>query len=190
MIHAGDDNLFAISAEIIEIRDACMFGSFRFVLHGKVCGNWNDWAHLESCYSWLREFHTKPMPRYEPELLSLPADEVFDRLVRPVLVSPRDTSAPSVPKYYPDTYERFHISHLGMSSFDSVTVLLIEGPELQRCVWQSVDDSAAHSETFPPHHMQNVARDFCALFEAEASARGFALWMPSKVNPTRQSSPA
>jgi hypothetical protein len=38
---------------------------------------------------------------------------------------------------YEDTYSRFHISHVGMSSFDRVTVLFLKSQDgLERLVWQ------------------------------------------------------
>jgi len=171
MIMAGHNNDFAIAAEVTEIIDNWILGRFRFVLHGRTCGNWNDEAALNACHGWLKDFSMNSRARFEPELLTLPDVEVFERLVKPVLAQYDDEK---VPELYSDTLGRFHISHLGMSSFDAVTMVLIEGEDQQRCVWQ-VGNAPVTSDLFPLNHMQNVAREFCDLMEKEVSAIGHVL---------------
>ncbi|OYW27100.1 MAG: hypothetical protein B7Z47_06985 [Chthoniobacter sp. 12-60-6] len=171
MIVAGYDNNFSIAAEVTEITDNWILGRFRFVLHGKVCGNWDDAADLRGCHGWLKDFSIHFLPRFEHGLLTLPEVEIFERLVKPVLVQP---DAEEYAEVYPDTLSRFHISHLGMSSFNAVTMVLVEGAEQQRCVWQANNDPIM-SDLFPQNCMQNVAQEFCDLFQKEVAAHGHVL---------------
>lgn len=171
MVVAGHNNDFAIAAEVTEIVDGWIFGRFRFVLHGKDCGNWSDTVDLRGCHGWLKDFSINLLPRFEPGLMTLPAVEIFERLVKPVLMQPNGEEYPEV---YPDTFSRFHISHLGMSSFSAVTMVLVEGTEQQRCVWQANDEPII-SDVFPLNCMQSVARGFCDLLEREVAALGHVL---------------
>jgi len=170
MISTGDNKSFAIAAEITGTPNGWLLGKFRFVLHGHVCGNWNDDADLRGCYGWLKDFAEKPRLRFEPGLMDLSPDNVFSNLVLPVI---EQSGQERIPELYSDTFSRFHISHLGMSSFDRVTMVLIESPERQRCVWKEGND--IHDDVFPPGHMQTVASEFCVLLEREAASLGVLL---------------
>lgn len=170
MIVTGNKEMFAIAAEVIETPNNWLLGRLRFVFHGQTCGNWNDETDLRGCYGWLKDFAEKPRRRFEPGLLELTPMEVFDRLVRPV----QNRDEGPVVEYYDETFSRFHISHLGMSSFDKVVMVLVEGPKAQRCLWQEGDESI-HDDVFPSGHMQQVTLDFCRLVEREAMAIGVAL---------------
>jgi len=99
----------------------------------------------------------------------LSANEVFVRLVDPVLASSSGIRRNEV---YPDTFSRFHISHLGMSAFDKVVMVLIEDDASQRCIWREGDETELHDDEFARWHMQTVAAEFCGLLRAEASAIG------------------
>jgi hypothetical protein len=169
MIVAGKNEVFSIAAELTGTTGGWVFGRLRFFLHGHCCGDWKDEVDLKGCYSWLIDFATNPRNRFEQELLALPANEVFLRLVDPVLASPSGIRRNEV---YPNTFSRFHISHLGMSAFDRVVMVLIEDNASQRCVWREGDKSELHDDMFPRWHMQSVAAEFCGLLCTEASAIG------------------
>lgn len=172
MIVAGNNEMFAISAEITHNSSGWILGRFRFVLHSRLCGNWQDETDLRACYGWLHDFADKPRRRFEPGLLDLSAEAIFERLVRPVL---KDADEARIPEFYEDTFSRFHIEHLGMSSFDRVIMVLIEGPEKQRCVWKDDQDERIYDDSFPCGHMQQVAKEFCKLFEAELTGLGMMM---------------
>src|SRR5688572_7749235 len=164
MIVAGDNRVFAIAAEITGTESGWIFGRFRFVFHSYPCGNWSDETDLKACYSWLKDFIENPRARFEPGLMEMSNSDVFDRLIKPVLA---DESKAVIPEAYQDTFSRFHISHLGMSSFDRIIMVLIESSELQRCVWHVQGEPQIHDDRFPSGHMQQVAMEFCRLFERE-----------------------
>lgn len=168
MIIAGSTQVFGIAAEITQNSD-WILGRFRFVFHGRPCGNWDDEADLRGCYGWLKDFSEQGRDRFEAELLDLPAATVFERLVRPVLFRERRAR---VAEYYKNTFNRFHISHLGMSSFNRVDMVLIENSEIQRCVWGDSFVEEFHDDVFPSGHMQGVAAAFCKLLESEVAALG------------------
>jgi hypothetical protein len=146
-------------------------GRFRFVFYGQACGNWDDETDLKACYSWLKDFAEIPRQRFEPGLMELSSNDIFKRLVEPILGQESDEREPEC---YPDTFSRFHISHLGMSSFDQVTMVLIEDDKIQRCVWRS-DTGALNDCRFESGLMQKVAKDFCNIFEIEAAQLGLAI---------------
>lgn len=163
--------MFAIAAEVTETAKGWILGRLRFAFHGRSCGNWNDEADLRGCYGWLKDFAETPRRRIEPGLIDLRPAEVFDRLVRPV----QNQGGLRIPEFYEDTFSRFHISHLGMSSFDRVVMVLIESQKVQRCLWKEDESDNIHDDVFPSGHMQQIARDFCKLMENEAAAIGIAL---------------
>lgn len=101
--------------------------------------------------------------------------EVFARLVTPVLVGMGSKDAPEI---YDGTFARFHISHLGMSSFERVVMVLIEDSEHQRCVWAEGDawkNGLFKEAVYPVGHMQQIAAEFCRIFKREAAKFGFLL---------------
>ena len=119
MISAGKKDTFAIAAEVTSEIDGWILGRIRFIFHDKVCGNWDDEVDLRACYSWLSDFVQNPRNRDEPGLNDLSKDQVFERLVLPVIYEESSFDRDEV---YPDTFSRFHISHLCMSSFDNVVM--------------------------------------------------------------------
>jgi hypothetical protein len=173
MISIGDTNQFAIQCEFTAEEKGWIFGRFRFVLRNKCCGDWNDETDLRGCASWLLDFVENPRNRYEPDLLTLPAIEVFDRTVKSVMGSAPGEHRST--ELYPNTFSRFHISHLGMSSFNCFTVILIEDQFQQRCLWRKVTSSEIHDCRFESGLMQSVARGFCQQLIKEIGDFGLFL---------------
>src|SRR5687767_9670127 len=141
---AGRHERFAIEAEIEEEVDGWVLGHFRFWLCGRSVGNWSDTADLRGCVRWLRDFANVRRDRCLPELYVATADEVFRQLHDPVMaVSDRpvtDEPAPDRSAPIDRAFERFHISHLGMSSFDTINMLLLQDAAgSQRCLWQQAE---------------------------------------------------
>lgn len=177
MITVGDKQKFAVIVEISEILQGWLLGQFAFVFRGRLCGNWNDAADLRGCHSWMRDFAVSPTNRFEPGLMNLTPSEIVHDLVRPVM---RSASDPAVPEKYIDTYSRFHISHLGMSSFDRFRLVLIEDAKFQRCIWQDLsNEEIIYDDPFPRGHMQAVAGVFCKEFELQLASMNIDL----KFNP-------
>lgn len=167
MIIAGSIQKFAIVAKVERTAPGWIWGSFKFVFQGRDCGNWNDAASLGGCCGWLKDFAEKHVNRFEPGLFELPPIDVFERLVCSVIVQENRPCSLAV---YERTYSRFHITHLGSSSFDQITMVLMESSEFQRCVWSESKENGFHDYIFPAGHMQEVALDFCRRFEQQVAA--------------------
>jgi hypothetical protein len=172
MIIAGDKAVFAIAAEFTGATQGWVFGRVRFILHACPCGDWSDEVDLRASYSWLADFASNPRDRNEPELMDLPAEDVFARIVDPVLTGKDGVQRNEV---YANTFSRFHISHLGMTAFDRVVMVLVESGPAQRCIWREADEGKLHDDIFPRGHMQDVAREFCRLLRDETAAVGIEI---------------
>jgi hypothetical protein len=61
----------------------------------------------------------------------------------------------------------FHIGRLGMSSFDSVDMLLVKRSDgKERLFWRTFPDlETLHTAILDEDEMESVARDFCTKFE-------------------------
>lgn len=162
---AGDRNRFAIECELAEQTDRWLLGRFRFWLCGVPVGNWEDQADLRGCVRWLLEFANVPRNRFEPSLASADAEEVFRRVYDPVIGL--DGAGASVE----NAYARFHISHLGMSSFDQCDLLLVvDESGGERCLWRQAGSVSIQECRLRPQEMARVAKAFCAAFDREHGA--------------------
>jgi hypothetical protein len=165
----GDVSRFAIEAEALEATDGWLFGHFRFWLCGKAVGNWDDFADLRACISWLRDLSEHPRNRFEPLLIPLDPSEVFRVVYDPVMEGP----APGLPRVA-SPFARFHISHIGMSAFDRYDILLLKdalGGE--RCLWREAGRPTAIFEChLGENEMERVAAEFCERFGMQESGSG------------------
>lgn len=94
---------------------------------------------LLSVGRWVENFLAVPSDRFEPGLFYMPVERVFRILASSVLVNEDPDGL--VSEVYKDTFSRFHISHIGMSSFDAVTLLLLTDEcGRERCVWRSYSE--------------------------------------------------
>lgn len=152
----GDKKTFAIECEVAERIDDWVFGHILFWLCESPVGDWKDSTDLKGCLNWLNDFTSDSRNRFEPDLIGADKDTVFEWLYDPVMQTNKK-GLNREPKF-DDTFSRFHISHLGMSSFDRFDILLIEQPgNDQRCLWRS-DDSYEIKECYIPEgEMQRVA---------------------------------
>jgi hypothetical protein len=120
---------------------------------------------LRGCVRWLRDFATVPRDRHEHALVAAPAEEIFKRLFDPVM----GTSAARIS--IQDAFSRFHISHIGMSSFEHFDILLLydeRGGE--RCLWRQTGMPGIEDCRLWRGEMENVAIQFCDSFEQEVMA--------------------
>lgn len=159
----GNKKSFAIEAQPQELVGSWLFGRFRFWLCGVPVGNWEDAADLKGCARWLREFSEDSRNRYEQGLFELSAEEVFSRIYDPVM--PRGVQDEAIPQVE-DAYSRFHISHLGMSSFERFDILLLKDEcGAERCLWREVSCRNFKDCRLDRDEMERVAREFCDCFE-------------------------
>jgi hypothetical protein len=163
---AGRKDRFAIEAEPLETSDEWVLGRFRFWICNQAVGNWDDFADLRGCVRWLRDFSTNPRDRFEPHLAGAPSEEVFAALFEPTM-NAESSRAP-----VEDAYARFFVSHLGMSSTETVDILLLydeHGGE--RLVWRDGESNPVRDCRLGRREMESVAADFCDQFEQKSPLR-------------------
>jgi Immunity protein 42 len=132
----GYKNKFAIQLEVLDVIDGWVFGSFVFWIADTIVGNPEDkTVDLQGCVNWLTDFINNPCNRFEPGLYSMDKEQIFLLLCSSVISTDQRTTL--VKEQYENIFSRFHISHLGMSSFDKLNILLIENEAKEcRCIWQ------------------------------------------------------
>lgn len=165
----GDPQRFAIEVQAEDRPTAgWLLGRLRFWLGGAPVGNWDDAVDLRASVRWLCDFAEKARDRFEPAVADLSKAEVVRILFDEYM------SSTDVPKRAPDIgdiFERFHISHLGMSAFDAVDLLLLfraDGSE--RCIWRDSRSGVIGEVQLAPREMETVAAELCGRFrELEAS---------------------
>ncbi|MGH7439147.1 MAG: Imm42 family immunity protein [Polyangiaceae bacterium] len=163
MISVGIPERFGIEAEVTEVSGTWIFGHFRFRLCGKSIGDWDDTTDLGGCVRWLKDFAENPRERFEPSLIGLSAADVFRRVYDPVMARTASRSPPPIR----GAYARFHVSHLGMSSFERFDVLLIKDARGgERCLWRSANDAEIFECRLWRNEMETVASEFCERFAA------------------------
>jgi len=156
----GNASRFAIEAKPEEYPNEWILGRFRFWVGGEAVGNWDDWADLKGCVRWLRDFEQKPRDHFDPRLESLDAEGVFKLLYDPVFGPNAVVNPPDQP--VPNAYARFHIAHLGMSSFERFDILLVTTAQgKERCLWRSSADRQIRDVLLEPGEMERVAKEFC-----------------------------
>jgi hypothetical protein len=162
----GDKQKFAIEIELLEIVDGWMFGTFLFWLAGEVVGDPKDrQVDLKGCLNWLKDFIHNSRNRFEPGLYEMVLDRAFLLLNGSVIPGNQDVLFVKEP--YDDVFSRFHIGHLGMSSFDHLNIILIENEnQQQRCIWRQ--NSQEIKEAFlSKGRMQEIATMAVDHFESE-----------------------
>jgi hypothetical protein len=166
---SGNPDRFGIEAEVSEIVDGWTLGRFRFWLCGRPVGNWDDTADLGGCLRWLEDFATVPRDRHEPTLEDASAETVFRYVYDPVMASDIRATDMGVK----DAYSRFHISHLGMSAFETYDVLLIfENDGAERCLWRDARSGAIAECRLSRGEMESVAAEFVRHFKALVAGAG------------------
>lgn len=166
----GSPERFAIEVEPRDVDGEWIWGGFRFWLANSEIGDWEDATALHLCWLWLKKFCSHPPACVEPAVAVGSAEEVFRRVVDPVF-GPEGIADPSK-QPVPFAYERFHITHVGMSSFDSFVVVLVKD-EIgnERCLWRKDDETTIHDSWLGPGEMERVVGEFCSRFEGEYMAR-------------------
>ena len=136
MMLFGDKGTCAVEVNIDDVFEGWVFGSYQLWVRGVSIGDEADHSvDLKGCWSWMRDFIERRWDRYEPDLYEMDKRQVFLRLANWVSsnMNPHRFSK----ELYENSYPRFHISRIGMSSFDRFTLLLVESQTgMQRLVWQ------------------------------------------------------
>ena len=162
---AGDRDRFAIEAEPEEPIDGWVLGRFRFWLGGVAVGDWEDAADLRGCSHWLADFATRHVDRFDARLEHLPPADLMRILHDDVMCAPIPSRNEA--DAIASAYERFHISHLGMSSFNAVDLVLVATSDgSERCVWRNARDGSIGEARFARGEMATVAAAFSRTFRA------------------------
>ncbi|WP_165390856.1 Imm42 family immunity protein [Pseudoduganella lutea] len=159
-----DKALFAVEWDLTATVDGWVFGVFTFLI-GDVCvGDPEDTSvDMLGVARWVRDFLSVPRNRFEEGLFAMPAERVYALLAGSVLAGGGDSGAHVEP--YENTFARFHLSHLGMSSFDAVTLLLVKDENgAERCIWQ-IGSGPVSDACFPPSTLESVLAEFLHAFE-------------------------
>ncbi len=159
----GNKQQFAIELEILDVVDDWVFGTFLFWVEGLPIGDDKDKSvDLNGCVNWLRELIVNPKNRFELGLYDLEKSQVYDQLCNSVLIGDGNQHAE---ERYANIFSRFHISHIGMSSFDNITIVLVEnGDGDARFVWkqdnQKIEEGVVKLSSF-----NQVVADAIAYYE-------------------------
>ncbi len=152
----GNSAVFAVEWEYVDRIDDWLYGNFGLWARGVFIGNDED-AHggvvLKGCFNWSRDIDYRG--RFEPELDKMTAAEVYECLTYGVMDSAGGNYGD---ERFPNTYGRFYISHIGMSSFDQTILLLMrtfDGSD--RLVWQSRDEEVRECR-LPPGTVKETLR--------------------------------
>lgn len=152
----GNKKTFAIECEITEQIDDWVFGHFLFWLCDNSIGDREDSTDLKGCLMWLKDFLNTKRNRFEREIINIDKYTLFDLLYNSVI--PTNEKCEHEAKF-DDIFSRFHISHIGMSSFDNFDILLIELPhKIYRCLWRSVDNKEIKECYIPKNDMENITK--------------------------------
>lgn len=166
----GDRQTFAVEIEIRERVNGWVYGTFLFWLSGVAVGDaHDDSVDLQGCASWVRDFLNFPRDRVDAEIFDMPADRVFRILYHSVMSGPDDgqNAQEVLEDSRGNVFSRFHVSHLGMSSFNDVSILLVENDSgRQRFVWQQ-GNNPIHDTILPKHQVRNVLDNTVKWFQSE-----------------------
>jgi len=162
----GNKERFALEISVIEKCGNWWLGEFVLWIAGNLVGESEDQSvDLKGCVNWIDEFLTQPSNRAEPQLFHMEKERVFLLLNHSVIAGDQD--AHFVKERFEDIHSRFHISHLGMSSFEDVNLLLIESDSgYQRCIWQQGQDEVLEA-MLKPGEIQFVLSKASQWFKKE-----------------------
>ena len=166
-ILAGDKRSLAMEAEIEEVTATWAWGRFRMWVQGQPIGNWEDIADLRGIVRWLRDLIDNPRRRRDVALDGHSKEGIFRLIYDPVMAG---SARPGTTLPIEDAFARFHIAHVGMSSFDAYDILLLEeSTGQQRLLWR-LREGAIQESYLLPHEMERVAEMFCKTMTSLLSA--------------------
>ncbi|MFA5448777.1 MAG: Imm42 family immunity protein [Sphaerochaeta sp.] len=139
------ESTFEAHFEVKQIIEGWALGTFFIEIDGIWIGNrLDDSVDLKGGIRWWRDLVSNPKDRYEPGLYDESKERVFSLLAASVLV--HEDKSGLLTEHYVDTFSRFHISQIGMSSFDDVTMLFLKNERgLERLVWKVGEGSVCEA---------------------------------------------
>lgn len=162
----GDASRFSVVINDVERSGAWVYGSVLFCAGDRTVGDVDDAADLKGVRNWMREALEQPVDRFDPRLRGLSAEQLLETLLT-WREDPITSGLPSVV----DTYSRFWVAHLGMSSFDRFDIVLVEDPKSGlRLVWREGDDGEIVDITLSPNEFWGPLQD-CVDWLSELDAK-------------------
>ena len=156
----GDKSKAAFEVTIVEMVEGWIFGTFILWINNSSIGDKEDQSvDLKGCINWLRDLTQNPVNRFDEWLCTLPKNEVWEYVVTQTMQWPQSKSS-----LIPDAFTRFHVTHVGMSSFDNYTVVLIRGPGKDRCLWQ-LKNEELHDEHIDQLAIEKSAKHLIDWFD-------------------------
>lgn len=161
----GDRQVFAIEFNWEQVINEQNFGRFFFWIGGERIGDpEDDGVYLNGCINWLKDCYQSPGNRREPDLYAMDASDAKE-VLRSTLAS-FGPDARSLHRQFGDLFSRFFVGHIGMSSFDALSLTLIENESgAQRFLWWQKDGEAKDA-FLPPGELEKRAREVVAWCEA------------------------
>lgn len=148
----GDKNTIAFEYKIDFVSKGVCYGVFFLWIKNSRIGDPEDTTHLNGCFNWIAD-----LPK---EILSLQNDSLYNGekdLVFKELMSIYETSSDSL-------LNKFHITHIGMSSFDGIHLLLVKNTSgLEKFIWEV--DGGVFEAYFPENQLENLVREATPKFD-------------------------
>lgn len=111
--------------EIGDIHDGWIYGRFYMLAKGMTIGDPGEKSvHMQGCLNWWRKFVNSPIDRCDPSFFYATKDVAYKKLASCLVTDSSDDR--ECTELDMDIFDRFHVSHLGMSSFDNATVLFLK----------------------------------------------------------------
>lgn len=127
----GKKDQFAIEYEIKDTVDKWILGRFRLWIKGESLGDWeDDSVDLKGCFNWLPTLIDKKVTSIEAGAEGLSGEQVMSKIFDSFY-------SEKVVVTIKDSFFRFHINHIGMSSFDHFDAILLEEAKDYRFVWRN-----------------------------------------------------
>lgn len=171
MIVSGEKSEFAVQVDVSFASNGWVYGSYLLWVRGVAIGDLSDNSvDLKGCYNWMKDFIEKPQNRFEPGLFELSNEMAYANLM--IVFSPRPEGERGPWEIYTNTDRRFHLAHVGMSSFDTVDLLLVaDGAQRERLIWRS-NDGPIEDAVFDPGTVARVFEKSVEALEPIMTAAG------------------
>lgn len=168
MILCGDPSRFAVKWEVVYPSDTPI-GRFALFIDGHEVGDFSDdGTYLNGCFCHGLELADRWDDKFEPGLFEMDKLQAFETLVFPIFghyygVEGRE-------EIYHNTYGRFHIADIGMTSMEFFRLLVMknETREKTRFVWEDKQGDVREA-CLPAAEVEAVFAEYLAKAEAEVA---------------------
>jgi len=166
MLVCGDPSRFAVKWEATVRSEGYVGGRFALSIEGHEVGDFSDdGTYLIGCFCHSLELADRWDDKFEPGLFEMDKLEAFEALVYPIFG--HYYGVEDRVEVYRNTYGRFHIDSIGMSSMDDFILLVMKsGQGATRFIWQA-GSGDIHEARFPVGEVEAVFAEFLAKAEPD-----------------------